>query len=114
MGSRQAENVIVGGGWSFLWVCVDCGFKPCKEAVEVVEQRDVVDADLWRGLVVCDRLNALPQAPGVSAVFEVAGYLYIFCRVPTKACRQAKMSNHYEMSPVVQIFFMLKGSRIIT
>ena len=77
MGSRQAENVIVGGGWSFLWVCVDCGFKPCKEAVEVVEQRDVVDADLWRGLVVCDRLNALPQAPGVSAVFEVAGYLYI-------------------------------------
>ena len=38
-GSRQAQSVIVGGWWSFLWVC---GFKPCKEAVEVVEQRDVV------------------------------------------------------------------------
>src|SRR4029434_3030034 len=34
------------GGWSFLWACVICCFEPCKEAVEVVEQRDVVVAGL--------------------------------------------------------------------
>ena len=30
----------------FLWACVVCCFEPCKEAVEVVEQRDVVVAGL--------------------------------------------------------------------
>jgi hypothetical protein len=63
----------VGKEWSFLWACVVSCFEPCKEAVEVVEQRDVVIADLWRGLVVCDGPNALPQVPRVSAVFKVAG-----------------------------------------
>ena len=54
----------------------------CNEAVEVVGQRAVAVADLWRGFAVHDGLNALPQAQCVSAVFEMAGYLVcvlLFC-----------------------------------
>ncbi len=65
----------MGGRWGLLWMCVVLCFKTCKEAVEVVEQRDVAVAELWRRFIVCDGLNALPQAPCVSAVFKMAGYL---------------------------------------
>ena len=44
--SRQAQSLVVGGGWSFLRYCVVYCLEPCKEAVEVVEQRDVVVAGL--------------------------------------------------------------------
>lgn len=50
----------MGRGWSLLWACVVLCFKACKEAVQVVEQRDVALTALWRGLVVRDRLDALP------------------------------------------------------
>ena len=72
----------MGGERSLLWACVVLCFKTCKEAVEVVEQRDVAVAELWCGFIVCDGMNALPQAPCVSAVFKLAGYLvcvFLFC-----------------------------------
>lgn len=48
--------------WSLLWTCVILCFKLCKEAVEVVEQRDIAVADLWLGFIICESLNTLPQA----------------------------------------------------
>lgn len=34
----QAQSLVMGGCWGFLWVGVLC-FKVCKEAVQFVEQR---------------------------------------------------------------------------
>lgn len=47
-------------------------FKPYKEAIEVIEQRDVAVRSLWCRFIVCDHLDALPQALCVFAIFEMA------------------------------------------
>ncbi len=39
--------------------------------VECIWEGCVIVAGLWRGLVVSDGLNALPQAPCISAVCEM-------------------------------------------
>lgn len=64
-----------GGRWGLTWMRVVLCFKTCKEAVEVVERRDVAVAELRRRFIVCDGLNALPRTPCVPAVFNTAELL---------------------------------------
>ncbi len=47
--------------------------------VECIWEGCVVITGLWRGLVVSDGLNALPQAPCISAVCEmIIDFIYIY------------------------------------
>ncbi len=48
--------------------------------VECIWEGCVVITGLWRGLVVSDGLNALPQAPCISAVCEMIIYLMPYDR----------------------------------
>lgn len=70
-GWRQTEHLVVGRYGQFLCRCVILHFKPWIKVVECIREWCVIITGLWRGLVVCDGLNGLPQAPCVSAVCEV-------------------------------------------
>ncbi len=69
-GDRQSAWSL-GGVGSFWCRCVILHFKPWIKVVECIGEGCVIITGLWRGLVVSDGLNGLPQAPCVSAVCEV-------------------------------------------
>ncbi len=60
-----------GGGGVF---CAVLCLKASKEGIQLVQQGDGAVTGLWWGLIVCNGLYSLPQAPSVSAVAETMGY----------------------------------------
>ncbi len=63
-----------GGGGVFCAVVLFCASKRAKAAFSSFSRGDGAVTGLWWGLIVCNGLYSLPQAPSVSAVAETMGY----------------------------------------
>ncbi len=70
----QCHHLVAGRRWSLLCSGDVLCLKPSEESIQLIQQGDGAVTSLWWGLVVCNGLNPMPQAPSVSAVTETMGY----------------------------------------
>ncbi len=70
----QRHHLVAGRRWSLLCSGAVLCLKVSKEGIQLVQQGDGAVTGLWRGLVVRNGLNPLPQALSVSAVAKTMGY----------------------------------------